>query len=385
MTSRPGGLQAEPVGIYSSLGVQPVVNAATTFTAIGGSLMPRPVLEAMAAAAEHFVDLHELHAAAGAELARLTRNEAAYVTAGCAAAIVLAVLGCRTGGQPTNIARLPDAHDLPDEVIMHAAHRIPYDPAVFLAGARIRQVGDVLQTFDWQLESAITERTAAVLYVAGSHLPPGALSLEEVVGISHTHGVPVLVDAAAQLPPVTNLWHFTTEVGADLALFSGGKALRGPQSSGLMVGRADLIDAARANGAPHQRLARALKVGKEEVAGLVAAVRRYVALDHEAEHAAWSAVVGAWADTLGPLPGVRVTVEERNEAGQPVPRLRLDIDPTVAPISAKDAVAALAAGSPGIRVLPGGSDRFWIGPDQLRPGEADLVADRVLSVLHRRS
>lgn len=375
------GPQGGAPDFYTSLGVEPLVNAATTFTAIGGSLMPAEVLEAMTSAAGRFVDLHELHTAAGEELARLTLNEAAYVTAGCAAAIVLAVLGCRTRGELANIARLPDVGDLPDEIIMHAAHRIPYDPAVRFAGARICQVGDVLQTFDWQLEAAISERTAAVLYVAGSHLPPGALPLEEVVRICRPHGVPVLVDAAAQLPPVSNLWHFTKEVGADLALFSGGKALRGPQASGLMVGRAEVINAARANGAPHQRLARALKVGKEELAGLVAAVRRYVALDHEAEHAAWSITVEGWAQVLGTAPGVQATVEEHNEAGQPVPRVRVDVDHTAARISAQDVVAVLADGSPGIRVLPGGRDTFWIGPDQLREGEADLVADRVLATL----
>jgi uncharacterized pyridoxal phosphate-dependent enzyme len=254
------------VSLYGDLGVRRLINASTTFTVLGGSLMPPVVLDAMREAAGSFVDMHEFHERAGAELARLTRNEAAYVTSGCAAAIVLAVLGCRTRGELTNIAKLPHDPSLPDEVIMHAAHRIPYDPALQLAGVQIRQIGNVLQTFDWELEAAISERTAAVFWVAGSHMAPGALPLAEVVRIAHAHEVPVIVDAAAQLPPVRNLWHFTAEQGADVALFSGGKALRGPRASGLMVGRAELVQAARENGAPNQRLARAMKAGKEEMA-----------------------------------------------------------------------------------------------------------------------
>ncbi len=367
---------------YDEIGVQPVINAATTFTLLGGSLMPKEVLEAMSSAAGSFVDMHELHEAAGRELARLTRNEAAYATSGCAAAIVLAVLGCRTGRQPQRIAGLPDDASLPDEVVMHAAHRIPYDPAVRLAGARIRQVGNVLQTFEWELEAAISERTAAVLYVAGSHLPPGALPLADVVRIAHDRGVPVLVDAAAQLPPVTNLWHFTTEVGADLAMFSGGKALRGPQASGLLVGSEELIQAARANGSPHQRFARALKAGKEEIAGLVVAVRRYVEMDHEAEVRAWYEVVNRWASRIDGGRGVCATVEDHNEAGQPVPRVRVDVDRAVARRPADAAVGLLARGDPPIHVLSGGPDRFWIGPDLLEDGEAEIVEKWVLAAFH---
>ena len=372
------------MSFYDGIGLSPVINASTTFTALGGSLMPAEVLAAMHSAAGGFIDMHELHERAGAELARLTRNEAAYVTSGCAAAIVLAVLACRTGDHLNRIAGLPDDATLPNEVVMHAAHRIPYDPAVRFAGASIRQVGNVLQTFDWELDAALGERTAAVLYVAGPHLPPGALPLSDVVRIAHDHGVPVLVDAAAQLPPLENLWRFTAEDGADLVLFSGGKALRGPQASGLMVGRADLVAAARANGAPHQRLARALKVGKEEIAGLVTAVRRYVHLDHEAEAAGWYTVVDRWAARLDSGPGVRATVEHANEAGQPVPRVRVDVDSTVVGRTAETVVALLAQGQPSIHVLPGGRDTFWMGADQLAPGEDTIVEDRVRGALDAR-
>ena len=358
-----------------------LINAATTYTAIGGSLMPPEVLDAMREAAASFVDMHELHQRAGHELARLTRNEAAYVTSGCGAAIVLAVLACRTRGSPARIAALPEGADLPGEVVMHTAHRMPYDPAVRFAGAAIRSVGNVLQTFEWELEAAITGRTAAVLWVAGSHLAAGALPLTDTVRIAHARDVPVVVDAAAQLPPVENFWFFTRECGADLALFSGGKALRGPQASGLMVGRSDLIAAARENGAPHQRLARALKVGKEEIAGLVAAVRRYLILDHVAEAAAWNEICSKWHEALANVCGVSARIETLNEAGQPVPRVFVSVDAGVVGRPTNAIVAALRSDDPGVAVVTDGSNGFYLGPDQLQPGEAELVLKRVTDEL----
>jgi D-glucosaminate-6-phosphate ammonia-lyase len=137
------------LSFYQDLGVQTIVNAATTYTALGGTLMPDEVLDAMRDAAGSFIDMHELHLAAGRRIAELTNNEAAYVTSGCAAALVLAILGIRTGGDPAAIAAFPGRSETPHEVIMHAAHRIPYDPAVALAGGTIRQIGTVLQTFPW--------------------------------------------------------------------------------------------------------------------------------------------------------------------------------------------------------------------------------------------
>ncbi len=356
---------------YAGLGVRRVVNAATTLTAVGGSLMPPEVLAAMTDASSSYVDMHELHEAAGRRLAELTRNDAAHVTAGCGAAIVLSVLACATHGDPAALALVPGS-----EVVVHAAHRIPYDPAITLAGARIVQVGNVLQTFEWELDAAITDRTVAVFYVAGAHLPAGALDLATTVRIAHARGVPVVVDAAAQLPPHTNLWHFTRDVGADLALFSGGKGLRGPQASGLMVGRAALVEAARANAAPHQRLARAMKVGKEEIAGLVRAVELYLAQDHDAVRTGWDATVDAWVTALDGAHGLRAEREELNEAGQPVPRVR------VTAAGADKIRAALWDGDPRVHVLPG-DGCFYLSPDTLAPGEDELVTAQILEVAGR--
>ena len=199
--------------------------------------MPEPVLEAMKEAAASFVDMFEIQQQVGRRLAELTHNEAAYVCAGAAAGLFLTSLASMTGGDLKAIARLPGLERLRNEIIIHCAQRIPYDPAVRLAGAKLVEVGNALQTFPWELEAAITDRTAAVLYIAGEHLSSGALSLPETIEIAHANGLPLIVDAAAQLPPPDNLWYFTRDLGADLAIFSGGKELRGPQASGLIVGR----------------------------------------------------------------------------------------------------------------------------------------------------
>lgn len=358
--------------LYAELGVSRVLNAATTYTALGGTTLPVEVVEAMAGASTSCVDMSELHLAAGRHLARLTRNEAGLVTSGCAAAIVLAVLACITEGRPERIARLP-YQDVPRRrVVMHRAHRIPYDRAIELAGGRIVEVGNVLQTFDWELRAAIDEETACVFWVAGSHLPQSTLSLETTIAIAHERDVPVIVDAAAQLPPVSNLWDFTVTRGADVVVFSGGKALRGPQASGFMLGRADLIEAARQNAAPFQRLARPMKVGKEEIAGLLAAIERYIALDHEQLARRYREVVEGWSEQLAPLAGVTIAIEDINEAGQPVPRLALTYP---SPDAATEMVERLYAAPPRVAVVHQGAT-LYLSPDCLTPGDEGEVARR---------
>ena len=358
-----------------------VVNAAATLTRLGGGRLPEEVLDAMVAASRYQVDMEELFVRAGEELASLTRNEAAYVTSGAAAAIAHAVLACVTRGDPAAVAAMPEGDGLPTEVVMHCAHRIPYDPAVELVGGRIVEIGNAIQTFEWELERVLTGRTAAVLWVAGAHLPPAALPLSRTVEIAHAHGVPVIVDAAAQLPPVSNFWHFTRELGADLVVFSGGKALRGPQASGLLLGRRELVAAARANGTPNQRLVRALKVGREEIAGAVAAVRRYVALDHEALLAEWEATVADWARALSAIRGVRAERLWPNEAGQPTPRLGVTLSRAELGFGAPEVIEALWARDPRVAVLPGLDDTLFMTPDTLNAGEASVVLDALVDVI----
>jgi uncharacterized pyridoxal phosphate-dependent enzyme len=363
--------------IYAELGVRRVINAATTLTALGGTVLAEGVVDAMVAASQSCVSIDELHAGSSKRLAELTRNEDAYVTSGCAAAIALSVLACITKGSAELIARLPYDESLARDVVIHRAHRIPYDRAVELGGGHLVEIGNVIQTFPWELEAAIDEKTVAVFWVAGSHLPQTTLSLEETVEIAHAHGVPVIVDAAAQLPPLENLWRFTTHYGADLVLFSGGKALQGPQASGLVVGSRSLLDAVRANASPLQRLARAMKVGKEEICGLVAAVERYVALDHRDIAASWEATVESWRTSLSTVQGIEARRLALNEAGQPVARLELTIDSAVTGITAREVIDRLWAGDPRVAVLHGGGDRIYVTPDTLGDGEADTVVQRL--------
>ncbi len=342
--------------------------------------MPDEVVEAMRSASQSYIDMHEYHAAAGAHLAKLTNNDAAYITSGCAAALVLGTLGAITKGDPRLIVRMPEGRGLATEVVMHTVHRCPYDPAVQLAGGKIVQFGNAYQTFDWELEAAITENTALVLWVDGTDLGHGALDVATTVRIAHARGVPVLVDAAAQLPPHTNLWHYTRDLGADAAIFSGGKGLRGPQASGLMVGTEEFVAAARANGSPHQRLARSLKAGKEDMAGLVRAVELFLAQDHEATARKWEETVADWVDTLSQIPGLSAMRDFPNEAGQPIPRARVAVDRDVVGFSGEEMVARLWDRDPRVCVLHADPDSFYITPEVLADGEAPLLIDCIADV-----
>ncbi len=216
-------------------------------------------------------------------------------------------------------------------------------------------------------------------YFAGAHLASGAVPIEQVIELAHKHGVPVVVDAAAQLPPPENLWRFTRDYGADLAVFSGGKGLRGPQSSGLIVGSRDLIEVARAHGAPNQHRGRAMKVGKEEVVGLLAAIERYLLLDQSELSEQYEQMVRTVLDAVAEVPGVTGTRDWPSEAGQPIPRARIQVG-----ASAQDVQRALWDGSPRIAVAVGGESDLLINPETLNPGEEIIVAERLVDVLEAR-
>lgn len=365
------------MGVYDQLGVRRVINANATLTKLGGSLMSDDVLDAMRDAAGSFVEMHELQSVVGRRLAELTRNEAAYVATGAAAGVVLATLATMTDGDLPTISRLIETGEAPkDEVIIHRAHRIPYDPAIRLAGATIVEVGDRLQTFDWELDAAFTPRTAMVFYVGGAHLAEGVLPLERTVEIAHAHGVPVVVDAAAQLPPTENLWRFTRDLGADLAIFSGGKDLHGPQASGLLVGTETMIAAITVNGTPHQRLARPMKVGKEEMIGLLAAVEHYVTVDWRERALRYEQMVGRWIEELSEQPGLRAERVFPNEAGQPTPRCRVMFAAETGMCGA-EAARLLWEGDPRIAVSVDGEDAISFTPELLRDGEEDELLERI--------
>jgi seryl-tRNA(Sec) selenium transferase len=333
------------VAILERFGVRPVVNAAGCLTRLGGSLMSDEVLAAMRDAAQNYVAMDELQAAASRVIADVTGAEAGIVTSGAAAGLLLGAAACMTGLDPEKMNQLPDTTGLKAEVVMHKAHRDGYDHAVRATGARLVEVGMPYGTRAYELRAALSEQTAAVLYiVARSKGIP--LSLEETIEIAHERGVPVIVDAAAELPPVDNLRRFVT-TGADLVTFSGGKAIMGPQASGILCGRRDLVTAAAlqmldmdvdaamwappaglaagltVTGPPEQGIGRAMKVGKEEIIGLLVALRAYAGRDHARDLAQWNAMtthIQAELKDSGLAPE-RVAAAD-SDIGVPVLRLR---------------------------------------------------------------
>lgn len=359
---------------YQELDVRPVINANATLTRLGGSLMPHEVVDAMRAAGGAFVDLFELQRVIGARIAELTHNEAAYVSSGAAAGLYLSALACglSDGSRESSTLLGMDRY----EVIVHTSHNNPYVASIELSGATIVWIGDELDTRLEELQAALGPRTAAVFYFAGAHFGRAALPLERVIEVAHAAGRPVVVDAAAQLPPAENLWRFTRELGADLAIFSGGKGLRGPQSSGLIVGRVDLIELCRAQGAPNPRRGRAMKVGNEEMYGLLAAVERYLQLDFEELSRHYESMVRVLLDAVAETPGVDATRDWPSEAGQPIPRARIGLG--TGAVSVAD---ALWEGNPRISVATDGDEALLLNPETLSPGEEFIVAEHLVAAL----
>ncbi|MCA9987387.1 MAG: aminotransferase class V-fold PLP-dependent enzyme [Anaerolineales bacterium] len=364
---------------YNTLGLKPIINANATLTRLGGSRMPAAVVEAMAEASRHFVDLDELQRAVGGRLAELTGNEAAYVSTGAAAGLTLAAVACMAGTDPKAMAQLPDTTGLRHEFIVHRTHRNGYDYSVRMTGARLVEIGTEAGTSLADFEAAITPQTAGVFWFQGAMTTPKDIPLAELIPAAARHGLPVIVDGAAQLPPTENLWRWT-EMGAALAIFSGGKDLRGPQTTGLVVGRADLIEAIRRNGSPNHSFGRPMKVGKEEMMGLLKAVELYLEIDQELRREADEATVAGWCETLNALPGVNASRGFPNEAGQPLPYARVQIDPATG--KTRDQVQAeLLAGDPAISVATVGDDALFVNPMTLDGDERDLVLARLLAVL----
>jgi L-seryl-tRNA(Ser) seleniumtransferase len=361
----------------AELDVRPVINASATLTALGGSLMPPQVRAAMDAAAAHFVDLLELQRKVAARVAELTHNEAAYISSGAAAGVALSVAACMTGTDPDLVASFPGPDGFAkNELIIHRAQRNGYDYAARMTGVTLVEIDGTAEAF----EAAISDRTAAILWFAGAHWATNALPIEEVIAIAKRRGVTVLVDAAAQVPSIENLWHFTRDLGADIAIFSGGKGLRGPQSSGLVLGRADLIDAVRVNGSPNSAIGRPMKVGKEELIGCLAAVEWSLAQDEDAVLAGYEAIVEKWLDGLRDLPGVVAERGFPSEAGQPHGRAIVTIGED-AKLDRDALHAALWDRDPRIAVSKLGDDQIALNPQTLEPGEGEIVLAAIRELL----
>jgi L-seryl-tRNA(Ser) seleniumtransferase len=343
--------------------------------------MPPEVLTAMVEASRHFIDIDELQRKAGAKIAEWTQNEAAYVSCGAAAGLVLSTAACITGLDAEKRARLPYTDGMKNEVIVHRHGRISYDFAVRQAGGVLVEIGTEEGTCAGDMEQAITDRTAAIVYFYNTTRMKGLVPLEQGIEIAKRTGVPLIVDAAAQIPPVDNLWRFA-HMGADLVLFSGGKGLCGPQSSGLILGRKDLIEACAFNACPRAFIGRPMKAGKEEIVGLLAAVRWYLNLDHEELMRTYEAKVQYVIDVFSHLPHVCVVRDFPSEAGQPMPRAEIIFDEQSLGMRRDEIQTHLRSGEPSIALAEAGKSGLYVNPQTLRPGEERIVVDRMKQIVY---
>jgi len=374
------------VDYYQKLGVTPFINAAGTYTVLTASIMPDEVQAAVAMAAKNPVNLNELHEAAGAYLAKKLRCEAALVTAGAAAALVVGTAACVTLGNDSAILNIPtDMNGLKNEVIVQKTHRYGYDHAIRNCGVRFVEVETLPQ-----YEQAFTDRTVMTHFFNAGE---GQISREDWVRVAHQHGVPCFNDAAADVPPISNLWNYT-QMGFDLVTFSGGKGLRGPQCTGLLLGRKDLIDAARKNNSPNSNtVGRGMKVAKEEIVGLVAAVDWFLSQDDAAMEAEYRKRAERIAQRLKNIPTVQTQIFIPAVAANHVPHLLITYDQNRVKITGAEVMQKMREGKPRIELnpstggapasagLPGGANTIVVGVWMMQPGEDLIVAKRLREVL----
>ncbi|WP_254280807.1 aminotransferase class V-fold PLP-dependent enzyme [Haloarcula marina] len=398
----------EHTTIYDELGIPPVINAAGTKTRIGGSLIRPEAVEAMSRASESFVRISDLQIRAGELIQDVTGAEAGYVVSGAAASMTLGIAACIAGDDLGVMSTLPDTEGVADEVVMPRSHRNGYDHAIRAAGATIVDVGNndnylgtgSKNTELWEIADAINDETVAVAYMEKSYSQP---DLEDVVEVAHERDVPVLVDAAAELPPKSNLEKFIDQ-GADLVVFSGGKAIRGPQTTGILAGRADLIGSAamqhldmhvaeevweppadlinieRFGGVPRQGIGRQLKVGKEELVGLIRALELFVEEDTDELVANWEERSRTIAAALAEAPGYETTVEPAGKTNIAA-TVWVSVDADKAGIDTGSLVSELRKEDPRVFVGPDHihESAFTVNPSCLTDEESEYVIERLLA------
>jgi uncharacterized pyridoxal phosphate-dependent enzyme len=315
------------MSIYKQLNVKILINALGTVTKVGGSLMAPEVLQAMAEAGEHFVEINTLHKAAGEYIAKLVSAEACCITCGAAAGLAISTAACIARMDAAARLQLPDTVGLKNEVLVLKCHRIMYDQAILLSGAHFVEVGRTSSALLEQVEAAITDRTAAFFFASEAETMRGSIPLNQLSPLLKKHGIPIIVDGAAELPPKSNLTRFHRQ-GADLVVFSGGKELHGPQSSGLILGRKDLIEACDVCCCPNYGVGRSMKVDKETIAGITKAVELFMAKDYDAQGKQWTDMSTRMASDIGQTGKAAVRLGYPQEPGiQPIDILRVYITP----------------------------------------------------------
>jgi L-seryl-tRNA(Ser) seleniumtransferase len=339
--------------------------------------MPPDVVEAMESASHHYVNLSELHHAVGRRIAALVGSEAALVTAGAASALTLGTAACVTGRDKSKIQRLPDTEGMKNEVLIPKAHRNGYDHAVRNVGVKLVDVETAAD-----VDRLVGPRTAMMLYF-NVHGPEGKMAVEEYVGLAKKHGIPSLIDAAADIPPASNYSRFLN-MGYDLAVFSGGKVLRGPQCSGMLLGRKDLIEAAMLNNSPNtDAIGRTNKVGKEEIVGLWAALERFMKEDPGLRWGQWEKRCRAIAEVVTQVPGVTAETFVP-EIANAVPHLKIRWDVAQRDLTPDDVVRKLKEGEPRIEVRPVVGPWLEVAVWMLDPEDVPVVAARVKDILEKK-
>jgi uncharacterized pyridoxal phosphate-dependent enzyme len=366
---------------YEELGVPTVINCEGTMTMLGGSL-PHPELEAvMFMAGKHFVSIPDLEVAAGnriAQMLKLPENYTALVTSGAAAAIQSGLAGILTGDNEALIKQIPDLTGMRSEVIIQKSHRNPFDHQLRTTGVKLVEV----ETRE-QLRRAVNERTA-MMHFSNFANATGQIKVDEWVKLAKEYKIPCMNDAAADTPPLSHLWDYAN-MGYDLITFSGGKAIRGPQCAGLLLGRKDLVAYALLNNSPHEdTIGRSQKVGKEEIIGMVKALELFLAEDHDALAKEWQGRLEAISQQLTKVPGVKTSFYTPDIANH-VPHMQITWDPSI-PLTAEQVSKALRNSKPSI-VIGGGEGKPGLSMNSfmLQQGEEKIVAEQLVRVLRQKS
>jgi uncharacterized pyridoxal phosphate-dependent enzyme len=375
----PARVGTDSKNLFTEIGVRPILNARGTYTIISGSRSLPQVKQAMFEASHYYVHLDELMDAVGKELGELTGAEWGIATTGCEAAIAVATIACIAGTDPEKSQALPYIKQK-DQVIIPKHSRNPYDFGVRMTGAEVVEVDS-----EDELRKAISKRTAMIYILSGPAAEKGPLGIPNVCAIGKETGIPVFVDAAAEEPlnPNIHIQHGATLVG-----YSGGKCMRGPQSSGMLIGQKDLCRAAYFQAAPHHNYGRACKCSKEEIMGLLAAVRQWYKRDHAAEQKMWRGWLEHIEARVKTLPSVTTTYQEAEDLSNNAPTLMIHWDASKLGITGTELVAHLDAGSPRILVLGGSGTRpdhmessVGIMPYMMDPGEDTIVANALYEAL----
>jgi len=367
--------------VYEELGVTTLINGQGTMTMLGGSL-PRPEVEqVMALGGKHFVSIPELEVAAGkriAEMLKLPSGYAALVTAGAAAAMQSGLAGILTGDNPKFIQQIPDLTGMKSEVIIQKSHRNPFDHQLRTTGVKLIEV----ETAD-DVKKAVNSQTA-MMHFSNFANDEGRIKVEEWLKLAKDRNIPALIDAAADTPPVSHLWDYAN-MGYDLIAFSGGKAIRGPQCAGLLVGRKDLVAYALLNNSPHEdTIGRSQKVGKEEIVGMVKALESYLQEDHEALNKEWQRRLEYIAAQLRAVPSV-TTSFPKLEIANHVPHLQIQWDAKRIPMTPRDVSKALREGKPSIALATGEhGEVLSMNSFMLQPGEEKIIAAELVKVFKAR-